>query len=139
MAKIIQDILPSIFNFDDWRIKLLQNWDTIVGDLRFKMKLEKIQENTVFIGVYETCWMQELYMLSKFIVKTINSKLGESYIKDIRFKLASEKSEKGQDLPKKKFRLTKNLELTSDQKKALKSIEDEQLQDALISFFNSCS
>lgn len=138
MSIIIKDILPLIIDIQDWRINLLQNWDNIVGGLSSKMKLEKIQTDTLIVGVYETCWMQELYMISKTIVRSINKKLNNDHVKDIKFKLATEN--KGNSLPvnSPKKRLSKKLELTHIQKRELISIEDKQLQSALISYFNSC-
>ena len=53
------------------------------------MHLEKIEGNTLIIGVYQASWLQELYLLSTVLLKTINNNLKYPYIKKLRFKHAS--------------------------------------------------
>src|SRR5690349_13440966 len=85
IKNILEDILGQ-GNNNSWQLHLIKNWSSIIGKLSTKVKLEKISNDTIVLGVYDSCWMQELYLLSDELLKKINSKLDEPKIKQIRFK-----------------------------------------------------
>jgi hypothetical protein len=141
MACTLKSLLNSVMSTeDDWRLRLVRQWPLIVGDLHGKMRLEKVAHDTVIIGVYDSHWMQELFMLSRVIIKTINEKLGANYVAKLRFILASAKEirkKKQSDAPinqKKRSAAT----MSPAQRKALSSVKDDQLQTILQQFFERC-
>lgn len=139
MATILKDLLPQLIEAQDWKIKLLENWQEIVGSLNTRIKLEQIKETTLIIGVYELCWMQELYMLSKVILNSINRALDGNYVTSLKFKIAKEQEIIiSKNIKQYKVRNIKQLILTQEDKNALTKIKDEQLQNALIGFFTHC-
>ena len=71
---------------NSWKHELLQNWHTIFGNLGTKITLEKIYDTTIVLGVYDSCWMHELYLLSPLLVDKINENLDQHRIKQVRFK-----------------------------------------------------
>lgn len=141
----IQQIIPDILNTDkNWRNTLLKNWSFIIGQLNCHMRLEKICDNTLIIGVYEPQWMQELFLLSKVIIDQINTNLGHKYITNLKFKLV----EKITPNTKNTLNITnssinkiskKENVLNLHQQNALSKIEDEQLKESLYNFFLNCS
>lgn len=141
MAIPVKNILDSIIAQQaDWRLILLQKWDTIVGGLKTRIRLEKIYDNTLVIGVYEAHWMQELFLLSRVITSSINVALGQPRITHLRFKLVEEK--KRPQRIKKNIRAIKPLSpviLNEKQQSALHKIEDQQLQEALTNFLARCN
>ena len=57
MAIPIQKILEELLSQNDnWQLQLLQNWPAIVGSIGTKVQLLKIQEDTLVIGVLDSCW-----------------------------------------------------------------------------------
>lgn len=128
--KSIKTILSS-----DWRFNLLENWHEIVGPLNTHTRIERIEKDSLIIGVYDAHWMQELYILSKDLLKKINNILGENKIKRISFKLVQKRSNLKFNLNKKQF-TQNNLQnsLTENENKALSKISDPQLQEAMKSF-----
>ncbi len=133
-------LIKDFFKDEDWKIKLLSEWSVIVGDLGDKMKLEEIKNDMLVIGVYESAWLQELYLLSSVIKKIINQALGENKIKTLRFKYAAFK-------PPVKIKKTlaspTNVEyhliiLNSKEAHALQTIKDQELRIALHTFLSSC-
>ncbi len=95
MAVALRDVIPLVLEKQhDWRVGLARDWHLIVGTLATRTCLEKIYDDTVIIGVYESHWMQELYLLSSDIKDSINSTLKVSRINHIRFKLVEEKKER---------------------------------------------
>lgn len=139
MAVLIKEIVPTLFKHkQEWHTLLLSNWDEIVGSLKTRVRLEKIHDDALIIGVYETHWMQELYLLSHLLIDTINQFLGEPRIKKLHFKLVEErklvtKKSIVSVLPKKS-----DVKLTHVQAKALDAIGDVQLKEALIQFWSRC-
>ena len=123
----------------DWHISLLQNWDTLVGALKTRVRLEKIQDDTLIIGVYEAHWMQELYLLSHVLLNSINTFLGTPHIKHLRFKLVEERPKRPTRKPvHHSLKTTSVITLSLEQKNALESIDDVQLKEALVQFWAHC-
>jgi hypothetical protein len=95
MAICLKDVLYTFINPEkSWKTDLLYKWNDIIGPLHSKVRIEKIYDNTLILGVFHSCWMQELYLLSPLLIKTINEKLDQPYIKEIRFKHIGLKSQK---------------------------------------------
>lgn len=141
MVVHIKDVVQKVVanqNSNSWQINLLTNWNSIIGGLKTKVKLEKIQDDTLILGVYDSSWMQELYLLSNVIIKTINSKLDQPRIKHIRFKRAEWKNENKEQIKEIKKAHSKKIELSSRELFALKKIRDPQLSEALKNFLIKC-
>ncbi|MFT6765319.1 MAG: hypothetical protein ACJAZS_000194 [Alteromonas naphthalenivorans] len=142
MFKSLKHVLNGSFsmNTNSWKTKLLSEWPTIVGSLHDKITLEKIYEDTIVIGVYEAAWLQELYMLSSVLIKTINGHLDKPYIKKIRFKHATrieqkknfKKTIKTQSTPREK------VTLNSLEARALLKIKDVEMRNSLHLFLSRC-
>src|SRR4051812_18156826 len=138
MAQAIQELLHNfVQERNSWQLYLIQNWHHIFGNLSNHVTLEKIQEDTIFIGVYDSCWMQELYLLSPLVLTTINTTLDQPHIKHIRFKRVARK----QTLvvpAKKTYKKVQHRALTVQEEKALEIIQDDSLRTALQSFLMRC-
>ena len=102
------------------------------------MRLEKIEGDTLIIGVYEPQWMQELFLLSRVLLNSVNSNLGHNYIRYLRFKLVEKRKFKMEI--KNNYSQISNFkyELNCNQKLALTKIHDEQLRDILQGFLVKC-
>lgn len=139
MAYKIKDILKKVFkNNDNWKIQLLQQWPHIIGSLSTKVRLEKINKDSLVLGVYDSCWLQELYLLSPVLLKTINEKLENTHIKRLRFKQASINNTIKKKDNKKRSRIKKEVILTKREKDTLKKIKDPDLGKALEGFLIRC-
>ena len=139
MAKEIKNLVPLILRpGDNWKLTLLSSWHTIFGSLSDKVSLEKITEDTLVLGVQDSCWLQELYLLSAMLIKTINQQLDQPRIKNLRFKTVGIK--KILTAPKQTKTMWKMRLVTLNEKenRALTLIKDEQLALALKSFLIRC-
>ncbi|MGC2310996.1 MAG: DUF721 domain-containing protein [Candidatus Babeliaceae bacterium] len=97
MTKLLKNIIPTLFPQHDWRWRLLTHWQEVVGPLHTHMRLEKIDNDIVFIGVYDSHWMQELFMLSRDLLHTMNAKLDKPHINHLRFSLVDQRSVKNKN------------------------------------------
>lgn len=140
MATALKNLLSKTFSTNhQWKYQLLRNWGKIIGPLSTKVRIEKIVGNVLVLGVPNSCWMQELYLLSPLLLKTINQNLDKPYIKEIRFKKIGtspalstrKKVDQHPNLPK-------EIQLTERQKKALAQIADAQLREVLEQFLKRC-
>lgn len=138
MALPIKKILDKVLEPEsDWKINLLKNWNDIVGSLQTRTRLERIQDDILIIGVYESHWMQELFLLSRVIIKTINNFLGAQRIKNLKFKLVEEKK-KSRKIIKSTSIPLREIRLNYEQKKSLEKITDDQLRLSMHNFLIRC-
>lgn len=144
MAEEIKNILSKILtNQDDWKVKLLQNWPKIIGPLSSKVILEKINNDSLVIGVYDSCWLQELYLLSPILLQKINKTLETDTFKRLRFKQVEIKN--NQKKVCNKNTNYKNIsinsysqKLSNREERALEIIKDQELSQALKDFLIRC-
>ncbi len=139
MTKHIKTLLAPFIQSKqlDWKIKLLEEWPRIMGSLATNVSIAKIYEDTVVLGVYDSCWLQELYLLSPTILQTINENLDQPRIKTVRFKqVGSPKQCK--KVSQKRVEKTAPISLNQREKTALSLIKNESLRSALQSFLIRC-
>jgi hypothetical protein len=139
MAKTIKDLIQNIVGrSDSWKLQLLQHWPTILGNLNTKIHLEKINDDHLVLGVADSCWLQELYMLSPLLIQTINKKLDVPRIKSLRFKKIGIQKQKEKKVSPAKQLSCKMVPLTTKEQQALHRIEDPELRTAISAFLRRC-
>lgn len=140
MATAIKDLISTVMHKDksDWRYYLLNNWQTIIGPIHTRICLEKIQNDILVIGVYESHWMQELYLLSNLMIGNINKHFDEPKIKGLRFKLIELKGHVKTKIKEINVQDDSYTPLTHAQKIALIKINDNELKEFLSSFWQRC-
>lgn len=142
MANHIKIFFTSIIpHFEPWKTNLIENWNTIVGDLHEHVKLINIQNNMLILGVYDSAWLQEIYILSPILIKTINNYLGNEYITNVRFKNIGYNSQKVLHIKKThevKIQNQPRPQLTTQERTILLHIQDKGLRDALERYLMRC-
>ncbi len=143
MVKHISEFLNNFVSPEDrWKIKLLQNWDKIIGEFKDKVDIEKIDRNLLVLRVCHSAWAQELFLLSHMLKKKINDFLGKNYIKHIRFKSGGIKKTKKVHTKKSYKKPTcidsKDIYLTLTEKKGLSKVTDKELREHLEKFYLCC-
>lgn len=142
MSQPIKTIIDAYFsNQENWKISLLKNWETIIGNLKSRVRLEKVYDDTVILGVYDGHWMQELYLLSNVLLKTINQSLDQPRIKKIRFKLVDTKKTQIKDFTKKYVQsdIQTSIIVTGNELKTLDNVDDPHLRSVLYDFLMRCT
>ena len=86
LGTFLTNIIPQEHS---WKIKLFGQWKKIIGHLSEKVRIEKITNHSLTLGVCHATWAQELFLLSPMIKKKINVLLKEEKIKNIQFKTVS--------------------------------------------------
>lgn len=140
MPTAIAQLLATLIKpSHSWHLTLFSNWHSIMGTLSSKAVIEQIEGAVVTIGVYDACWLQELYLLTPLLRDRINQMLDQPEVKEIRFKRIVKKKERNRPHEKKITpKQAPALPLTSSEKDALKTIVDQDLQHALITFRTRC-
>lgn len=139
MAMHIKNLLDSLVPQDQqWKWQLLQNWQTIIGNLKTRVSLEKIMDEILVLGVVDSSWMQELYLLSPIILRTINANLDRPRIKQLRFKQLRKNFQKKTITAKPNHQVINCITLTKKEETTLQQIKDPQLRTALKKFLIRC-
>ena len=139
MPTPIKTILDNLFTpKNNWQLQLLNNWPTIIGSIQTKVQLLKIYEDYLVLGVTDSCWLQELYMLSPLLIHMINEKLDRPRIKQLRFKTMGMNEKKIAKNTRKKECVLKNIQLNAREKEKLASIADDQLRTVLKEYLLRC-
>ena len=138
MATNLKELLNTLINpSNNWKTDLLYRWKDIIGPLHSKVRIEKIHNDILVLGVFHSCWMQELYLLSPLLITTINEKLDQPYIKQIRFKQISLKKNKIKTAIAKTIQ-KKEIVLSKADERTLAKIDDPILREALKAFRIRC-
>lgn len=140
-AVSLKDILTKTMPQESWKLTLLSEWPVIMGTLACRVRIEKIEGSTLILGVQTASWMQELYLLSSVLLKTINTHLGKPYVQKLIFKTAGFKKKETKPLQPTRPTTVKYepVPLSFSQKQALAAIQDSGLRDALREFFYRCA
>lgn len=138
----IKNILSEIIKTTDsqtmWKTIIMQNWQEIMGSIANKIFIEKITNDTIVLGVTDSCWMQELHMLSDILKTKINNSLDKPRIKTLQFKYSSKKLSRIQKIKNNVPLPYEFKPLTEQEKQALTNIKDNELSQALMRFLQKC-
>lgn len=121
-----------------WKTDLLNQWGAIMGNLAQHVTIVKILNDTIILGVYDSSWMQELYMLSAMLLKKINAHLDEPRIAKIKFIIAEKSRHKSGKRKISVEHKISNIQLSAQEEQSLEVIEDPELQTALKTFLTRC-
>jgi predicted nucleic acid-binding Zn ribbon protein len=69
------------------KFNIFNHWADIVGsDIGAKTKPQKLLRQTLYISVTSSTWANELSLMSGQLIKKINDFVGETVVKELRFK-----------------------------------------------------
>jgi hypothetical protein len=141
VARAIAELLRNFVSQENnWKTKLLKDWGNIIGPLKNKVTIEKIEGKLLVLGVTHPAWAQELFLLSDMLKKKINAHFDKEYIKAIRFKIVALK-DKNKDINKNKKKRAHRLNricLTKEEYDSLSKIKDLELRDSMENFYLCC-
>jgi len=139
VVAINQLISNVLYGTSNWKLHLVTNWVYIVGPLSSRICIEKIEQDTLIVGVCDSAWLQELYLLSGMLLQKINQALPAPYIKKIKFKQAANPTNYTPKQTTIKI-VPKRVErpLTKKEHGALQAINDQELSCALYNFLLRC-
>jgi hypothetical protein len=147
MSKIIGNILIDIIPGKHlWKLKLFTHWNSIIGNLNGKVRIEKIHDHTLVLGVCHATWAQELFFLMPMMKKKINKLLKEERIKKIQYRVVRFSGDprtprssrvEGRGRPEVREKITEHC-LTISEHSSLQSLENIDLAQALENFCIKC-
>lgn len=68
-----------------WKVELFTLWGTIIGNMKNKVSIEKIEDDILYLYVSHPAWAHELHLLTPLIKKKINQHFAQPKINIIRF------------------------------------------------------
>ena len=142
MASQFSDLLKCVIPQNHrWKMLLFHKWDGIIGDLKDKVFIEKIQNNVLTLGVSHPAWAQELYFLTDTLKVKINEALSEERIVDIRFKTVVFKKQPKKDQKDKMVKMEtikedfRKVTLSSKESICLNQVKNDELRAALLTYY----
>ena len=140
MSQSIANLLHSFITSDaHWKIRLIKQWPDIAGTMHTYTAIETISNDSITISVENSCLMQELYHLSPLILSKINLTLDQPRIKNVRFKLQNNKKSMFKSKRVQEEVVYKKIPpLSIKEQKAISSIADPELKNALLLFRKRC-
>jgi len=148
MAKALKELLLGIIPQEhQWKVTLFKNWDEIIGPMKDKVIIEKIEESVLVLGVAHPAWAQELFLLSPMLKQKINRYLQTERITRIRFKFLDLPGHRSDTLKKQtvyragdeqKNVILKVIALSESEKTMLERINNLDLRCSLEQFFQRC-
>ncbi|MBI2352900.1 DUF721 domain-containing protein [Candidatus Dependentiae bacterium] len=139
--KHIKTFLHTISTSKDkknWKMHLIQQWGSIVGTISYKVSIYKIYNNSIILGVSDSSWMHELYLLSNVLKQKINMALDQPRIESVQFRYVSHSSLTKISQSLEKVAVVNERDLTVREKKALEKINDGELAQALERLLQKC-
>lgn len=139
MFKHISELLNSfVLPQDQWKIKLFNNWDKVLGSLAEKVVILKAEKHMLVLGVTHPAWAHEMFMLSDVLKEKINLLLGKEQIKYIRFQII--KKQYNKNISDKNInildnKINKNFSLNKQEYASLTKIKDLELKEVLKEFY----
>lgn len=124
-----------------WKVILFEKWPSIIGNMRGKVRIEKVDGTTLILGVCHPAWAQELYLLSPMLKKKINELFDKERIQVIRFKtinFKSQGSKKEKIFSQASATNQPPIALDTNEKVLLENIKDETLRMELERFGILC-
>ena len=139
MKNIGEFVNKFVSSPNNWKVTLLKDWPIIIGNLKSKVRIEKINKNLLVLGVTDSAWIQELYLLSAPLIKAINNHLKHPHIQKLRFKnVAPTKRQTKKTNCHRRKTINYEIHLTYSQKLVLQNIKDIQLRSALKDYLRRC-
>ena len=89
----IGDLLGGLFRQRNWQGRLgmpalFSFWDEAVGEgIALRAQPDLIRGTVLWLRVSDSIWMQQLHLSKNLIMEKVNTRLGESKITDIRFRI----------------------------------------------------
>lgn len=138
IKNIVTQIIKTSSPEQSWKSNVMQNWNEIMGSLASKVFIERIYQDIIILAVTDSCWMQELHLLSELIKTKINQTLSEPRIKTIRFKYSTRKIARAPKINAQTPTTYIPKQLTTQEQQALAHIQDPELSQALMRFLQKC-
>lgn len=123
-----------------WKVRLLQQWPTIIGKLHDKVSLYKVEESFVVLQVKHASLAHELLFLTEMLKEKINAVIGCPRIKSIHFRTqqATKKEPQRNRSSRNPLNNKPAPPLNTGEKRVLEGVENEDLRDALSAFYRTC-
>lgn len=145
MATSLKDLLNAIVPVQtSWKTELQRNWAHVVGHLHEHVQLIKVYDTALTLGVKDSSWLQEMYLLTPLLIETINNSLDKPYINKLHFKNVGD-GEQPQPLgaPQPKLKpaqpqLRFRQQVTHFQQETLDRVEDAELRESLKELLLTC-
>lgn len=134
-ASILQKLLNERIN---WQHQVIADWAQIIGPMHQRVRVEKIENDILILGVFDAAWMHELSMLTDVLKDKINRFLGAPYIKSVRLRRVAPHQRTKRTVNAAPKRSLPPKPLSIHEQTSLRAIRDPELKKTLVAFRDRC-
>lgn len=124
-----------------WKLKLFQQWETIMGPLKDKVSIARIEQSTLILQATHPSWAHEFHLLSTMLKQKINTTIGSPKITHLKFVTQETKQINPQKNNKRRAQIRPTVlsyEPTAYEKFIIHRIQDTELQKNITLYLARC-
>jgi len=121
-----------------WKMKILREWNNILGPLARKVTLQRVDDHAVVLAVTHPGLAQELLMLSDLIRDKINASIGTALITTIHFRTTAQRPLQAKAPVVRPTPTIEKQVLLPHEERHLDVINNKELRSAMADFYARC-
>jgi hypothetical protein len=139
MSKPIGSLLTNVIPAEHlWKLKIFGCWKSIIGNLQNKVRIEKISDTSITLGVTHATWAHELFLISPMIKNKINEALKEEKIKSIHFRIVPFGQKNSKSKKTERITILEEHNLSIIEHSHLEKLKNKDLANILAQFYIRC-
>lgn len=144
MAKLIKNLIYKVIPAEHhWKFILFKQWDLIIGTLKNRVTIEKIDGDTLYLSTTHPAWANEILLLAPLLKQKINTCLTSPKIRNIHLKASPNKAKSSIEMAKPMPSQPTAHQpiqsvLTPQEKTILAHLPDKTLQLVIANYFIRC-
>lgn len=123
-----------------WKLTIMQHWNTILGAIKFNVSIEQIAHNRIVLGVKHPAWAQELMAFAPLIKQRINALFDDERIQKIHFRITvpTQIKSKHRNMFAENLRTDFNPVLSDKELRSIDAMKDKELAASCKQFLIRC-
>ncbi len=137
IKNLIHTLIPEEHR---WKCTLFAKWDHIIGHMKDKVIIDKIENDILYVRVSHPAWANELQLMSYYLKEKINSHFPQPKISAIKFRCGTIRYGQQSIHPKQPSfsNTTPSIQLTPQETLLLAPFTGKELQSAVSAYLSRC-
>ncbi len=139
MVKTFKSILLSIIpQQQQSKFDIYVHWDTIIGAMKDKVRIEKVENDILYLSTTHPAWAQEIMFFAPILKERITSLCPNTSIKTIRISPRRSSTFKQRTNTRTIQQSDPSIALNAQEKALLATLPSNELQLAIAAYFIRC-
>jgi len=141
VAQHIKNLITTLIPEEHrWKCTLFAKWDHIIGHMKDKVVIDKIENDILYVRVSHPAWANELQLMSYYLKEKINSHFPSPKITAIKFRSGTIRYNysNGPKSPIAQSTTSPSIPLTPKENLLLAPLTGKELQSAVSAYLIRC-